>query len=297
MTNQTDSDAELIERKKKTSLFFESGSTMAYLGHYLINSNAFDYRIIPKDQTLRVTTNNILIDHTFVFEQNIAVNIIEGTPIGKYGATYGFGIPVIEPENIIKQYRKGNKKFFDQFKNKYIPFRNYYKKMKDYIDDFFFRFGNPSFLLMTTSGLSIQDGLHVGSFQNRDFKECMYEYAVKHKIPYVVIIFDDKIELTGINKNKCLGIFGEDSQSLTDPENTNGFEFLVQSIAHGEIILIVTKQDGYPKGIGRDNISNSGKLFEKIKYHKMGLNLDSYGIEALESLKGKLEFFAVMREV
>ncbi len=133
---------------------------------------------------VRLSTNNILVDQAFVFEDWITINMFDGTPIGRYGATFAPRVPAREDVETLAEYRQGGSHDFkDKSPTTYVPSDQLFKKMKSDIDLFFERH-KPSVFLMTTSVLSLKDAPHVGSFQNRDFKENMFVYAQQKGVIY-----------------------------------------------------------------------------------------------------------------
>lgn len=192
------------------SFFIESGSSFAYLG-FEFSKHGF----LGKN---RITTNNILVDQTFVFVKNVSVSLFDGTPIGQYGATFGNTVPLEEIS--VQDFLEKTQVDLENIEARteveeegtYKSSIAQRKAMKDYIKTFFDRYEDPTVMLMTTSVLSLVDGPHVGSLKNRDFKEAMLAYAQKKKIPSLWIIFEDKIDPQPMKENICLSIFGKHSQ-------------------------------------------------------------------------------------
>ena len=82
-------------------IFLESGSTLAYLGLALSEANY----VSKFDHPLLLTTNNVLVAQTLVFVKKISPRLLGGTPIGRYGATFGDGSPAEEPANLVQMWK------------------------------------------------------------------------------------------------------------------------------------------------------------------------------------------------
>lgn len=246
---------EWVSQKSERSLFIESGSTLAYLTLELVKQ---PYIRGLKDP-LRITTNNILVDFLMVYCKQASAYLLEGTPVGRYGATYGEHGATEEPDDSIKLYRHMTGLSRLDAKHESLSAYNptdYYigtiQQAQDMYNDicsFFAHNSPPEVIVMTTSWLSLVDGPHIGSFQNRDFKENLYRYAQDYQVPIIFVIYDAKIDDRPMNKNTCLSMFGADDSlypafdpgwSLDRKRKLTGFERFVRCVARGEITLIVT---------------------------------------------------------
>src|SRR5258708_2296151 len=71
----------------KYNIFFESGSTYAYLAQDYVDA----LRNLPQTDSLPQTvfTNNILVYMLLIFQDKCIVRLYPGTPANKYGATFG----------------------------------------------------------------------------------------------------------------------------------------------------------------------------------------------------------------
>ncbi len=194
--------AQLTE-KDRVSIFVESGSTLAYLFHRLCNKDFFK----ELGSSVRIKTNNVLVNLTCVFKDKIAVRMLDGKPVGRYGASFGQSVPPDEPEDFVKLWRANcrGKRVVDDYPpykhdEYYLASLDQYQAMKAGVSDFLGTQEGTDLIVMTASMVSLFDGPHVGSFQNRDFKEILYGVAVKHKIPLLFVLYDDKIHEEPMNK-------------------------------------------------------------------------------------------------
>lgn len=239
----------------KPCIFIESGSTFAYLGLALS-----DWLREGKKCHPIIITNNILVQHTLVYERGAAVELLAGTPAGQYGATFGDSVPSREPQDVIRKWRSASphgerldavdeiesaeyyigsvfqheamlgdlRRFFERQDLKRLTGKDDDEPMADAV-------------FITTSQLSLVDGPHVGSFQNRDFKELLVWYAFEKKIPVYLVVCADKIHAGEMNVEKCVSIFGPESLKKWRHEGPrSGFLNFAKLVADGHLGLIVT---------------------------------------------------------
>ncbi len=69
-----------------------------------------------------------------------------------------------------------------------------------------------------------------------------------------------------MDQDSCLAIFGESArgEELTKL-HVSGFHVLLQQIAEGHIVLIITRKDGSLNNIDGDETTRAGLLYKKIK--------------------------------
>ncbi|MEW6609511.1 MAG: DUF4062 domain-containing protein [bacterium] len=183
--------AEIIDLGIK-DLFFESGSTIAYL------SSEFSERLTtPAGQEviseLRIKTNNILTYLELVLTRNIQIELRPyGSPEKRFGATFGdltrlpeYRTPP-EPDPLGKKAKEA------------------VQKMSEHIKE-----GSKKLLLFATaSGLNIDKdsqfplGPHVGSYYNKLFKRALFTTGC----PIVLFIDATKIEEIPFNPQHCFSV-------------------------------------------------------------------------------------------
>lgn len=187
-----------IVDKGVRSLFFESGSTIAYL------SAEFRNKLNSKDgQSYRdkiyLTTNNILTYLQFILFENIDIHLVPyGPPENTYGATFGKIAQLVEddppkdPSSIVS-LRENAEEIILSMSPSLVPIEK------------------PSLLLGTASGLELtQDfpfpGPHVGSYYNKIFKRAMF------KSPHPLMLFLDSTKISPLSEgghfiyDKCYSV-------------------------------------------------------------------------------------------
>ena len=183
-------------------LFFESGSSIAYLSEefmQLVGEARWGRGLCKR---LRIATNNILtfLDFTLIESHSDLFNVVlepKGPFEPYYGATFGELAEAVdlpyptEPETLhpdaepFVQAVIGNmKKFFDQ----------------------------PGMILMTASGVELDEespfcGPHVGSYYNKLVKRCLLEV----KVPTVIFLDQAKFPYP-FKLGKCHPVCGPDFQ-------------------------------------------------------------------------------------
>ncbi len=185
---------ELVDKGVR-SLFFESGSTIAYLStefrKKLNSREGREYR-----DKFYLTTNNILTYLQFILFENIDIYLVpSGPPENTYGATFGKIAQLVQDDppndsNAIITLRKNAKGIILSMSPSLVPFEQ------------------PSLLLGTASGLELRQdfpfpGPHVGSYHNKIFKRAML------KSPHPLMFFLDYTKISPISEdgefiyNKC----------------------------------------------------------------------------------------------
>jgi hypothetical protein len=189
----------------KVSLFFESGSTVAYVARELSNTLS---RVVQTDGShvnIQISTNNVLAFLQLWFNSKIICNTFPwSAPTNdSYGALYG-AIDKIEekfPDYSCIEIDDVGKKEIEKLKNAEFTITTLKK---------------PTLILATSSGLQISNnhlikfkenvnesikgiisnkisscyGPHVGSYKNKIFKRFLYEI----KIPIMFFITGNKID-------------------------------------------------------------------------------------------------------
>jgi hypothetical protein len=265
-------------------VFFESGSTIAYLGLSIARAVRYE------EASFLFLTNNVLLSQVFLFQRNITGKLLDGTPIGQYGATFGDNTPPDEKIEKTKQYL-GDRKKRDE--------GDFNIMLKD-LESFFHTSGWPSVMVMTCSGFSLSDGPHVGSMQNRDFKEAISFQAKLRKVPIILVIYDKKIDEDNMG-SRCLSVCGEDS-FLSRPEEADsmghlpsGITVFTRSILRGEVVLLVTRSK--PFGNARSELedqSGSAAYFRLVEKHEGSLSgglPGKPGMDIWQSADGHVRLF------
>lgn len=204
----------------KVSLFFESGSTVAYVTRELAQKLSRVVKIKERgNPNIQISTNNVLSFLQLWLTARIPCTTFPWSPPTEatYGALYG-GLEKIEPKRpdynnrLDEEARKEIKRLTE---TPYTPTS----------------MPKPSLLLSATSGLQISKdhnlkfheglhdatilalkghlskcfGPHIGSYRNKIFKRFLYET----KIPIMIFITDDKIDCE-IEVGKCHFVLDND---------------------------------------------------------------------------------------
>ena len=189
------------------NLFFESGSTIAYLS---AEFRSFLQRPDGRRHFDRweLNTNNIITYLQFVLSGSVHIDLRpDGPPEDIYGASFGAIAS-------IGRYRKPSKPVYQ-----YKQLLDVDRKLVDETVANLVPHDRPSLFLCTSSGLELSDeapfpGLHVGSFHNKLFKQAILGTSV----PIVQFLDASKISTTSINGkfqlNKCYPVC--DSQKEWD---------------------------------------------------------------------------------
>ena len=168
-----------ITYSKIRKLFFESGSTIAYLSSEFstcLSTTAGQQHLTEWD----ITTNNALTLLDFVLSTNINISVFPyGPPEKRYGATFGGirALPEAPPPT-------KNEKLIPQE-----------KKVVDTIARSMRKLG-LQLLLATTSGLELSPdsalrGPHIGSYYNKLFKRALFTAG----LPTVLFLDETKVKL------------------------------------------------------------------------------------------------------
>ncbi|MBM3299217.1 MAG: DUF4062 domain-containing protein [Deltaproteobacteria bacterium] len=162
------------------NLFFESGSSIAFL------SEAFIERLDQEDfmrdvsRDLNIQTNNVLTYLDFVLSERVQIELYPyGPPEAKYGATFGpltvvpRREPPIHPHPLSKKARKAMEEVRDRLAQRYQE---------------------HGIIFMAASGVDLAKdsefpGPHVGSFYNKLFKRAILESGC----PTVIFLDETKI--------------------------------------------------------------------------------------------------------
>jgi len=162
-------------------IFFESGSTIAYLSQEF--ENRLESPCGQKHQhDWQISTNNILTYLQLVLFKNLHLQLLPyGPPELKYGATFGklTELPGYPPPNTPEENTITSS-----------ALKEVDKLAKDLSDN------KPKIFLATASGLELDEksgflGFHVGSYYNRLFKLSIFRNTNKH--PVVVFLDDSKV--------------------------------------------------------------------------------------------------------
>lgn len=183
-----------LDLKKIRNLFFESGSTIAYLSERFIEQCGKNGL-----QNWKIKTNNILSYLDFVLFQKVDVVLSPyGPPDDIYGATFGsLSGPNVDPpqdETVEFLLSEDTKNDIVEHASELLPLNA------------------PSLILATASGLELREkhkypGLHVGSYTNMLFKRALF----KSLHPIIIFLDEDKIstfsEKGQFKYGKCYPVF------------------------------------------------------------------------------------------
>ncbi len=154
-------------------LFFESGSSIAFLGERFLarlNEESVQLRTLK----LKIETNNILCFMEFIEAKSVELKLFpDGPPETKYGATFG-SLGSVLPE-------RG-------------PLSSKARDALDEVKSNFARYKEDGIILGATSGIDLRPrrahpGPHVGSFQNMLLKRAILESGA----PAVLFLDEDKL--------------------------------------------------------------------------------------------------------
>lgn len=174
--------------------FFESGSTIAFLGQVLGERLHKDWmsHLLPR---IQIETNNFIIFLNFIFEP-VPVGLYPwGPPETRYGATFGplgavaeLGFPQ-EPGRLPEDTRNA---------------------VQDIRKHFEMGYSDHGIIFMAASGVDLTGdtafpGPHVGSYHNMLFKRALLE----SDIPKVIFLDEDKIPRP-FAKGSCFSICDQD---------------------------------------------------------------------------------------
>lgn len=195
--------AELIN-EKVWHLFFESGSTIAYVVERLrdkLESPSWS----QNQSKLRLHTNNVLTYLEFILYEHLQLEIVPHGPPDdddKYGATFG---PFLAREEKAHPFTNeplsktdpGSAKLVEELKKKIVPV------------------SKPSLILATASGLEAESdpefpGPHVGTYRNKLVKRSLLQSG--H--PLVLFLDESKIAPIGVKGKFKKGY----CHSVCDPE-------------------------------------------------------------------------------
>ena len=229
-------------------IFIESGSTYAYLA---LSLAAFLKHRKPEEKS-NVITNNVLVYITLLFNKFVNAEIYPGTPLDKYGATYG---------------------------NSDLPEE---KELRMIL-------GDVDLLLMAISGLSINFGLHVGSEVNARFKSALLKIAIDQNIPTLLLMDDSKIEDDSSPPNPAICKRVSANEENTNGFDERGFEELIALVESGILyIAICENRSGQSQRtakflakIRKNNATSftleNGEFRTHIVYGKSPLEIDRLG--------------------
>lgn len=176
------------------NLFFESGSTLAYLSTALLTviKNNPSILVTPSrdEERLKIRTNNILTYLTYVLDAPVKTSLVPyGPPDKKYGATYGeiahhFSDDIPKhPQSLRKSGLVGEER---NVLNRIIEEALIWEKHKT----------RRHIFLAAASGLELRNknelyrGPHVGTYRNMLLKRAMYETGS----PLILFLDDAKID-------------------------------------------------------------------------------------------------------
>ena len=149
---------------------------------------------------------------------------------------------------------------------------------------------------MTTSKLSLFEGPHVGSFQNRDFKENAFHWAKKSGVPLSFIIYDEKIEVEKMGA-ACVSVFGADALGFDeDPVPLGdrlGITRFMRAIDAGHAILVATLKERVSENIAGHTSTGAGKLFHLARAGAAEMIPKDHNIAVWESPSGTVRVFTV----
>jgi len=184
-----DSNSQRPSDQKTASLFFESGSTVAYV------ANVVGERLREQREELRISTNNVLAYLIFWLVHRIRCSLFPwGSPEKLYGAVFGPEDELVVPRG--PTFPQGHLLEAD---NQAITLlcSSYYSPSK---------WEQPALLLGALSGLQLKRdprianclGPHVGSIRNKVFKRFMYQT----KLPVMLFLTANKIN-GEVNDKRC----------------------------------------------------------------------------------------------
>lgn len=183
-----------LHKKNIRNLFFESGSTIAYLSERFI-----EHCEQGELANWKIKTNNIISYLDFVLFRRIdAVLSPFGPPDDSYGATFGtLRMPPLDPPQDER----------DEFELPDEAIREITLHASEILP-----LGAPSLILATSSGLELRKnhkypGLHVGSYHNMLFKRALF------KSLHPIVIFLDEEKISSLSDHgqfiydKCYPVF------------------------------------------------------------------------------------------
>ena len=190
-----------IKRKNIERIYFDSGSSIAFLSRSFIefiNSKKWTRHL---SQEIQIATNNILTFLDFILmdpsSEPISIHLIPEAPIEpNYGASFGrlTNAPDLLPPTKIRTMDKHVKSYYDEVTEQFLNF-----------------FGeHNSLILLAASGIDLSEnsefpGPHVGSYYNKLIKRSL----ISTKKPIVLFIDESKLDKQFI-KRKCYSICDPD---------------------------------------------------------------------------------------
>jgi nucleoside 2-deoxyribosyltransferase len=185
-------------------LFFESGSTIAYVAERFLHQTSENRSWKDYWPKVSITTNNILVFLQYLFTSStVTVELRpQGRPDEKYGATYG-------PINYLVSYDPGQDDPLDEMTSNVLP-----NLVKHLLAPGFSHTRNaPSsklLILAAASGINCTDsppGPHVGSYRNKIFKRALLMTGA----PIVFFVDESKFleESKLYSPTKCFAVCGE----------------------------------------------------------------------------------------
>jgi hypothetical protein len=194
-----------IFRSGYRDLFFESGSTLAYLSSELLNfmknNEAMLVTTANADQRLRVRTNNILTYLSYVLLSQVKTSLVpHGPPDTKYGATYGeFAIHFSDeiapsPSSVrTKDILPEERKVIDRVRIEALIGGDSSPKKQLF-------FAAASGLELVNEDPLFQ-GPHVGNYRNMLLKRAIYETGC----PVILFLDETKID-RNFEPNRCYSV-------------------------------------------------------------------------------------------
>jgi hypothetical protein len=186
-------------------LFFESGSSIAYLSEALNAGLEAEWARLSVD--LEIETNNILSYLEFLSADVVRASLYPlGRPEEKYGATFG-PLRNVSPQPagpVVGEARLELNKVKRYFSERY-------------------REKGLGLVFSATSGIDLNPdgrhpGFHVGSYHNKLFKRAVLEAGMEAKIPVVVLADEDKLDYP-FNPDKCHPCNGQNTRTACKSES------------------------------------------------------------------------------
>jgi hypothetical protein len=178
-----DSYLDMLRRSSISRLFFESGSSIAFL------SEAFASRLDQgiKWNDLLIETNNILSYMEFVLSRTAPATLYpSGTPERKYGGTFGelMTLPIPSEEDPATDEARADMTLVaHKARERMSELRAHFREQ---YSDFGIIFGATSAIDLARTGQ--RAGPHVGSYHNMLFKRALLESGA----PIVIFLDEDK---------------------------------------------------------------------------------------------------------
>jgi nucleoside 2-deoxyribosyltransferase len=193
-----------IQKAEVHRLFFESGSTLAYVAERFLNQTTDNRSWQDYWPKVSITTNNILVFLQFLFTSStVSVELRpQGRPDEKYGATYG-------PLNDLTSYDPGQDEPLDEKASNVLG--EFVKHLRSAGSS---QMKNPSgklLILAAASGVNCDGapaGPHVGSYRNKIFKRAL----LMTDAPIVFFVDESKFleDAKRYRPTKCFAVCGEE---------------------------------------------------------------------------------------